>query len=60
MTYVFFNYLNVTINDNGHSGYEKYFSNEYARITGKSVPDQTIPSITVEIVKRLPRANGRH
>lgn len=56
MTYVFFNYLNVTINDNGHSGYEKYFSNEYARITGKSVPDQTIPSITVEIVKRLPRA----
>lgn len=56
MTFDFFGYLNVNIRAGGHRGYRKYFRNEYLRITGESEARPDAPSISVEIVKRLPAA----
>jgi hypothetical protein len=52
-TYSFFGHLNLSIRVNGHRGYERYFSNEYSRITNGDCSNNS-PTITVHIIDRLP------
>jgi hypothetical protein len=58
MNFNFFDYLNLTINTNGHRGYKKYFNNEYQRIANDSQLNPKSATVTVEIVDKLPIPNG--
>jgi hypothetical protein len=53
--YNFYNFLEVKFEYNGHRGYDRYFDNEYLRITGDNrSTNKSIPIITVKIVDELP------
>jgi hypothetical protein len=54
MKFNFFDRLNLKINTNNHKGYEKYFNNEYLRITNETALNSESPTITVSIVNGLP------
>lgn len=54
MRFNFFNQLTLTIEPNGHSGYEAYFDNEFRRINDRSLDNSDVPTISVNIVAQLP------
>lgn len=54
MEFNFYNRLRLSIDSHGHRGYERYFRNEYRRISPGHGNDAEVPTISVKIVKRLP------
>lgn len=54
MEFDFFGRLRLTVDTGGHRGYEKYFQNEYRRISAGATPNEDAPTIAVRIVRRLP------
>jgi hypothetical protein len=53
MQFNFFGRLTLSIHTQGHAGYERYFSNEYRRIT-RAVPAECDDEVSVFIVSAFP------
>lgn len=58
MEFNFFGYLTLRLYSGHHAGYEKYFSNEYARISSQESINPDAVSINIHIVKELPEPSS--
>jgi hypothetical protein len=56
MDFNLFERLNLTFDTGGHRGYERYFNNEYRRISSSTPLNPDVPTISVKIVDELPLA----
>jgi len=50
MRFRFYDYLEVVIDSGGHSGYARYFKNEYTRVSSPGAASHAVPVVKLQIV----------